>query len=174
MVSDTHRATLKAATGVVELLLATDLTLEQKHYALTLARLLTSDTSASPPPDVAPEAGYIDREVLAELHHYLPASGCSAILAQFRETAEQLLAGLAQARAAESPDALGRAAHSLIGTVGSVGMNRVAEEARAILTALRQGDWADAAGRADALPHLYAASIAALDGIIATFNRDPA
>jgi HPt (histidine-containing phosphotransfer) domain-containing protein len=173
-VPDTPAQTLKAAAGVVELLLATDLTLEQKHYALTLARLLACDTRASPPPDAAPEVGYIDREVLAELHHYLPASGCAAILAQFRETAEQLLRELDQALAAEAPDALGRAAHSLIGTVGSVGMNQVAEEARAILTALGQGDWAAAAGRADALPSLYAASLAALDGIIATFNRDPA
>jgi HPt (histidine-containing phosphotransfer) domain-containing protein len=173
-VPDTPAQTLKAATGVVELLLATDLTLEQKHYALTLARLLACDTPASPLPDAAPEAGYIDREVLAELHHYLPASGCAAILAQFRETAEQGLGELAQALAAEAPDALGRAAHSLIGTVGSVGMFRVAEEARAILTALRQGDWVAAAGRADALPSLYAASIAALDSVIATFNRDPA
>ncbi len=171
---DTPAQTLKAAAGVVELLLATDLTLEQQHYALTLARLLACDTRASPLPDAAPETGYIDREVLAELHHYLPASGCAAILAQFRETAEQGLAELAQALAAEAPDALGRAAHSLIGTVGSVGMIRVAEEARAILTALRRDDWANAATRADALPSLYAASLTALDAIVTTFNYDPA
>ncbi|KJV08907.1 hypothetical protein VZ95_14750 [Elstera litoralis] len=160
--------TLKAAVGLVELLLTTDLTLEQKHYTLALARLLTCDAETRAP---APEGiAYIDREVLAELHHYLPARGCAAILAQFHGTADQLLTDAAEALAAEAPEALARTAHSLIGTMGAVGMTLMVQEARAITLALRQNDWACAAARTAALPALYEASTAALKTVIETFS----
>lgn len=165
--------TLKAALGVLGLLLGTELTLEQKHYALALERLLTQPTQpeAPPPQTSEPASAYIDREVLAELYRYLPPSGCTAIVTQFRNTAAQLMGTISEALAAEASEALAQAAHSLIGTVGAVGMTQMAQEARAIVVALQHQDWPLAAERAAALPPLYRASMAALDTTLESFPQ---
>jgi HPt (histidine-containing phosphotransfer) domain-containing protein len=162
---------LTAARGVLELLLTTDLSLEQKHYALALGSLLAD---AAEPQTVLPTASddaYIDPDVLAELHRYLPPSSCAAILAQFRSTARELLDAALAALATEQSDALARAAHSLIGTAGAVGMEILAQEARAIVVALRHGDWDGAAARAAQLPDIYDASSIALDATVAELNN---
>ncbi len=161
---------LTAARGVLELLLTTDLSLEQKHYALALGSLLADAVEPPAGPPTASDEAYIDPNVLAELYRYLPPSGCAAILAQFRSTARELLDAVSAALVAEHADALARAAHSLIGTAGAVGMGILAQEARAIVVALRHDDWGSAAARAAQLPDIYDASSIALDATVAELN----
>ncbi len=155
---------------MLELLLTTDLSLEQKHYALALGSLLVD--AAEEPAEPAPVSAesYIDREVLAELYRYLPPSSCAAILAQFRGTAQELLEAASAAVSTEQPEALARTAHSMIGTAGAVGMVLLAQEARAIVLALRQGDWACAAALTAKLPGLYEASSVALEATVAELS----
>ncbi len=169
---------LAAARGILELLLTTDLSLEQKHYALALGSLLADapEPLAAPltvpltgPPTASDEA-YIDPNVLAELYRYLAPSGCAAILVQFHRTARELLDAALAALVAEQADALARTAHSLIGTAGAVGMGLLAQEARAIVVALRHGDWGSAAARAAQLPDIYDASCIALEATVAELN----
>ncbi|MFY8105540.1 MAG: Hpt domain-containing protein [Elstera sp.] len=163
-----------AARGVLELLLTTELSLEQKHYALALGSLLADAAEDRPTTPPAADETYIDREVLTELYRYLPPSSCAAILGQFRGTAQELLDAALAALAAEQAEDLARTAHSLIGTAGAVGMVLLAQEARAIVIALREGDWRGAAARAAHLPSLYEASSRALEATVAELNSGSA
>lgn len=160
----------RAAAGLVALLLETDLSLEQRHYARALARLIEPAPTAPAPSPTRDEADF-DRAVLAELYRYLPKPGCAAIIEQFRASAEQLLSEIEAARTAGDADKLAQAAHSLIGTAGAVGMAGLAAEARAIVTALRQHRPQDAAARATALRPLYDISTITLDKVVAELGQ---
>lgn len=158
----------RAAAGLVALLLETDLTLEQRHYARALSRLV----EAEPAPAAASQRGEIvfDRAVLAELYHYLPKAGCAAIIEQFRASADQILTDTDAASTAGDMDRLAQAAHALIGTAGAVGMAGLAAEARAVVTDLRAQQHREAIVRAAKLRPLYDLSILTLNRMIAELD----
>lgn len=157
----------RAAAGLVALLLETDLSLEQRHYARALGRLI-EEPRVPAAVDASSMLGDVafDRAVLAELYRYLPKPGCSAIIEQFRTSAEDLLTDIETACAAGDTNRLAQAAHSLIGTAGAVGMAGLAAEARAIVTDLRQERPQNAATRAEKLRALYEISTLTLNRVI--------
>lgn len=154
----------RAAAGLVALLLETDLTLEQRHYARALSRLVEEAPASTPSPlgEVA-----FDRAVLAELYHYLPKAGCAAIIEQFRASADQILTDIETASTLGDIDRLAQAAHALIGTAGAVGMAGLAAEARGVVTDLRAHHPEMAMARAAKLRPLYDLSTLTLNRIIA-------
>lgn len=154
----------RAAAGLVALLLETDLTLEQRHYARALSRLVEEAPASTPSPlgEVA-----FDRAVLAELYHYLPKVGCAAIIEQFRASADQILTDIETASTLGDVDRLAQAAHALIGTAGAVGMAGLAAEARGVVTDLRAQHPEMAMTRAAKLRPLYDLSTLTLNRIIA-------
>ncbi len=162
--------TRHALAGITALLLGTELTVEQRHYAKALLRLL----DAAEPPAPAPDAGgdaLLDPAVLAELYRYLPPTGCTAIINQFRASADQLLTQIEQACQDQDWTRLTHAAHSLIGTAGAVGMAVLAAEARGIVVDLRAGHPSNAAARVPELRPLYLRGATALDQLIATLAQ---
>lgn len=154
----------RAAAGLVALLLETDLTLEQRHYARALSRLV-EEAPASTPSQLGEVA--FDRAVLAELYHYLPKAGCAAIIEQFRASADQILTDIETASTLGDVDRLAQAAHALIGTAGAVGMAGLAAEARGVVTDLRAQHPEMAMARAAKLRPLYDLSTLTLNRIIA-------
>lgn len=154
----------RAAAGLVALLLETDLTLEQRHYARALSRLV-EEAPASTPSQLGEVA--FDRAVLAELYHYLPKAGCTAIIEQFRASADQILTDIETASTLGDVDRLAQAAHALIGTAGAVGMAGLAAEARGVVTDLRAQHPEMAMARAAKLRPLYDLSTLTLNRIIA-------
>lgn len=154
----------RAAAGLVALLLETDLTLEQRHYARALSRLV-EEAPASTPSQLGEVA--FDRAVLAELYHYLPKAGCAAIIEQFRASADQILTDIETASTLGDIDRLAQAAHALIGTAGAVGMAGLAAEARGVVTDLRAQHPEMAMARAAKLRPLYDLSTLTLNRIIA-------
>lgn len=156
----------RAAAGLVALLLETDLTLEQRHYARALSRLMEDAPAPASIPSQLGEVAF-DRAVLAELYHYLPKVGCAAIVEQFRASADQILTDIETASTLGDVDRLAQAAHALIGTAGAVGMAGLAAEARGVVTDLRAQHPEMAIARAAKLRPLYDLSTLTLNRIIA-------
>lgn len=167
--------TRQALAGITALLLATELTVEQRHYAKALLRLLDAPSPSAETDSATKGADpLLDPAVLAELYRYLPPAGCAAIIDQFRASADHLLTQIDSACDDQDWTRLTHAAHSLIGTAGAVGMAVLAAEARAIMVDLRAGQPAAAAARAPNLRPLYERGARALDQLIADLARGPA
>ncbi|MBP6864700.1 MAG: Hpt domain-containing protein [Candidatus Didemnitutus sp.] len=72
---------------------------------------------------------------------------------------------LEQALAAGDANAMARAAHSIKGSAGNFGADRVARFAAAVETAAKTGDFATAGQNSQALAEAYTAAAAVLQGL---------